>query len=258
MSKFVEAKQQFDTNVGRSSLLAQSLVPVDGKTVTNISIRNAQGEPLEEYYKWQFIYSIINSGLYTKDYIGVEVRFPKGNKTSAPLRMDAAIFDDPSWINHYTEYWKHRKSEDLEWLNLHLLAVVEFKKGDKEMERVFSGQIKPAMKEKDPSTAYILGVYYDTERLFLFHRRDGRYLRYDEAKNQKGDTSQAGDLMLHLPDPYTFMPSFDELKNRVHRPASIDRANRSIEDLDVITSIATVQVSNAFSDILRALDNQWC
>lgn len=254
MNTFTQAKQKFDKDIEKSHNLSKSLVPVDGKDKSNISIRNAKGDKNEEYYKWQFIYALIHSGLYAKDYIGVEVRFPKGNKASAPLRMDGAIFDDPSWIDHYTNYWAERKSDDLEWLNVHLLAVIEFKKNDKEIEKVFTGQVKSAMKEKDPATAYVLGIYYDAERLYLFHRRDGFFLRYDEGKNQKKEQSKVGDLSLHLPDPYAYIPSFDDLKNRVHRPAELNRSKRGIKDLDIITSISTVQLQTALSEVLRTLD----
>jgi type I restriction enzyme M protein len=254
MSTFSEAKQKFDKDLGKSTVLKLALVPVDGNPKKDIPIRNVKGETNEEYYKWQFIYALINSGLYPKDYIGVEVRFPKGSKTSAPLKLDGAVFDDPDWITRYHQYWLNRKAEDLEWLNSHLLAVIEFKKGDKEIDKVFTGQVKPAMKEKDPATAYVLGIYYDTERLYLFHRRDGFFLRYDEAKNQKGDQSQIGDLTLHLPDQYLFIPSFTELKSRVYRPSKIDRSKRSIYDLDIITSIAATQMRDALSNVLRTLD----
>lgn len=254
MTTFTEAKNQFDASPGKAAELAVSLVPVDGKTKRAISLRSATGKPLEEYYKWQFIYALIQSGLYARDYIGAEIRFPKGNKTSAPLKIDSAIFDDTAWLQHYEDYWQYRRPEDLEWLNAHLLAVIEFKRDDKEIEKVFTGQVKPAMKEKDPSTAYVLGIYYDLERLYLFHRRNGLFLRYDEAKNQKGDDSKVGDLSLHLPDPYSYIPSFDDLRYRVHRPALIDRSNRSYTELDVITSIATILIQTALSDVLRALD----
>lgn len=212
------------------------------------------GNPLEEYYKWQFLYALIHGGLYAKDFIGAEVRFPKGSKTSRPLKVDAAIFDDADWITHYVAYWQHRKSADLEWLNDHLLAVVEFKKNDKEIEKVFTGQVKPAMKEKDPATAYVLGVYYDAERLYLFHRRAGRFLRYDQTKNQKGEESKVADLSLHLPDPYQVIPSFDQLAARVHKPTALDRSKRTLQHLDLIPSIQTVQLQIALSEILRALD----
>lgn len=133
-STFATAKQSFDAGPGTSATLPQSLVPVDGSMKSAIRIRNPKGQPLEEYYKWQFIYALIHSGLYPSDHIGVELRFPKGSKTSAPLKLDSAIFDDPSWIDRYNEYWQHRRSSDLEWLNEHLLAVIEFKKNDKDVD----------------------------------------------------------------------------------------------------------------------------
>lgn len=254
MPTFTEAKQAFDNGFGKATVLPKSLVPVDGKPKSDIPILGANGNPLEEYFKWQFIYALIYSGLYAKDYIGVEVRFPKGSSASAPLKLDGAIFDSMDWIQHYSDYWANRPTEDLQWLNDHLLAVIEFKRDSKEIERVFTGQVKPAMREKDPSDAYVLGVYYNSGRLYLFQRRDGKYLRYDEAKNMKGAASQVGDLSLHLPDPYNYIPNFDQLRLRVNRPAAYDRSNRTIGDLDVIASISTVQLKTALSDVLRALD----
>jgi len=168
--------------------------------------------------------------------------------------LDIAIFDDPAWVDHYNRYWRDRKGEDLEWLSEHLVAVAELKKGDREIEKVFTGQVKAAMREKEPAHAYVLGVYYDTERLYLFQRRNGVVLRYDESKNEKGSASRVGDLSLHLPDPYAFMPSLDELRQRINRPSALDRSRRGIADLDIITTIASVQIQSALSDVLRALD----
>ncbi len=250
---FANAKAQFDAK-HHAAMQTECIVPVRGTPHPPVSIRSASGQPNEEFYKWQFINAIVNSGLYPKDYVGVEVHFPKGNKLSAPLKLDAAIFDDPSWVDRYNAYWTHRKSSDLEWLNDHLVAVAEFKKGEREIEKVFSGQIKAAMREKEPAQAYVLGVYYDTERLYLFQRKNGFVLRYDESKNQKGEASKVADLSLHLPDPYAYMPSLDELRHRINRPSVLDRSKRGILDLDVITTIASVQIQTAFSDVLRALD----
>lgn len=248
---FAAAKNDFDA-AHKSAKTAKCVVPVNGKSKTDSPIRDVHGNQSEEYFKWQFIHSAINSGLYSKDFVGVEVQFPKGN--SAVLRLDGAIFDNTDWLDHYNDYWEHRRPEDLEWLHAHLLAVIEFKKNDKEIEKVFTSQVKPAMKEKEPADAYVLGIYYGADRLYLFQRRNGKVLRYDESKNQKGDTSNVGDLSLHLFDPYVYLPSFDNLVKHVNRPASIDRSKRSIADLDVITSIASVQIKTALSDVLRALD----
>ncbi|MCQ1534816.1 N-6 DNA methylase [Methanosarcina sp. KYL-1] len=254
MPSFTESKQAFDDTIGKNANLPLSLVPVDGKTKSNIPLWGSNGKPLEEYYKWQFIFSLIQSDLYSKDYIGTEIRFPKGSKGAKDLKVDGAIFDDPSWLSKYNNYWKDRNPSDLQWLNDHMLGIIEFKRGEKEIDQVLIRQIKPAMKEKDPSDAYVLGIYYDSGRLFLFHRRAGKYLRYDEGKNKKGDDSQVGDLSLHLPDPYQYIPSFDELRNLVHHPSTIDRSNRSVQNLEVITSISTVQMQDALSNVLRTMD----
>jgi type I restriction enzyme M protein len=250
-STFASAKNKFDY-LHKNSKTTKCIVPVNGKTCKDAVIQDVNGKCNEEYYKWQFVYALINSGLYARDFLGVEIQFPKGN--NAVLRLDGAIFDSKDWLRRYNAYWEERRSTDLEWLNDHLLAVIEFKKTDKEIERVFSSQVKPAMREKEPADAYVLGVYYGADRLYLFQRRAGKYLRYDEGKNQKGDESKVGDISLHLPDPYHYFPNFDDLLKHVNRPASFDRSKRTIEDLDVITTIASVQIQTALSDVLRALD----
>ncbi|MDU6364693.1 MAG: N-6 DNA methylase [Clostridium sp.] len=254
MESFSSAKMKFDSIYSKLKKIDTSIVPVDGKIINDIKIKNSKNEPNEEYYKWQFIYSITNSGLYAKDYIGAELRFPKGNKNSAPLKIDAVIFDNKDWINQYNLYWQNKDSKHLDWLNEHIIAVVEFKKDDKEIEKVYNGQVKPAMKQKEPSNQYVLGIYYDAERLFLFHRRNGLYLRYDESKNIKGDNSKTSDLSLQHFDPYIYLPSFDELVNKVSVVTKLDLSNRGITDLEVITSRLTVQLQFALSEVLRSLD----
>ena len=253
LPNFAAARFEFDQS-HKTANRTDRFVPEHGKSCGPVVIRDVNSHPNEQYYKWQFLYALIHSGLYIKDYLAAEVFFPKGNKSAAPLKLDAAIFDSPDWLEHYNAYWKDRKTLHLEWLNQHLLGVIEFKKNDKEIERVFTGQIKPAMREKDPSDAFVLGMYYDKERLYIFERRNGLYLRYDESKNQKGDASQVGDFSLYLPDPYAFIPSFEELNNRINRPSKLDRSKRDISGLDTITTIASVQIQTAFSEVLRALD----
>ena len=191
----------------------------------------------------------ICEGLYRR-----EVWFPKGNKGANALQIDAAIFDHADWIERYQAYWRDRRSEDLHWLGEHLLAVVEFKRDEREIEQVFTQQIKPAMREKEPSDANVLGMFYDEGRLLLFHRRNGRYLRYDETLNQKGEDSQVSDLSLQYQDAYSFIPSFQDLRKLINRPALVDRSKRSITDLDIIRTISSPQIKEALSRVLRTLD----
>lgn len=74
---FSMAKQKFDELYGTKNefecFLSEHLS--FGK---HTFLKKKNGQNNEQYYKWQFLYSIINSGLFAKDYIGTEINFPKG------------------------------------------------------------------------------------------------------------------------------------------------------------------------------------
>jgi len=251
--RFLEAKKEFDSKYANKLELPKSIVPVHGKIKDKIKISKTNNERLEEYYKWQFVYSIINSGLFNKDYIGVEVHFPKGNPSSTPIKLDGAIFDDRAWLKHYNDFWKNKNQNDLDWLRGHLIVAIEFKKEDgKDIEKYFNQQLRPAMKESEKP--FVMGFYYDTERVWLFQKKNNKILRYDESKNLKGENSTLKDLSLHLPDSYLTIPSFDDILGQISVPKLIDRSKRTIDDLDTISGIQTIQINNALSDILRSLD----
>lgn len=249
---FQQLKIIFDNQYRISLLLNKSLVPVNGKYIEDISLKNNKGEPSEEYYKWQFIYSIINSGLYSKDFIGVEVHFPKGSKGALPIKIDGCIFDDPSWFDWYKKLRDDKDQEALDWLRKHILGVIEFKKEySKNIETVYNQQLKPAMKESESD--FCLGVLYDTERLYLFQKKNGNFLRLDESYNLKAEKSSTNELSLHLTDAYYKIPSFEQIKKRAIN-VKIDRTKRTIDDLDIITGIYSTQLKDGVSNILRVMD----
>ena len=253
MSKsFLEAKIEFDSKYGKLLILERSIVPIDGKYTTDISIKSKKGDKNEEYYKWQFIYALLYSGLYSKDYIGVEVYFPKGNKNSAPIKLDAAIFDDAQWLDFYQK-WRNDKNQDsLDWLRLHAICVIEFKKEDsKDTESVFNTQLKPVLKESEAD--FCVGIIYDSERLYLFQKKNSKALRLDESYNQKGDKSTTKDLSLHLTDAYNKLPSFDAVIKHII-PTEIDRSKRTIDNLDIISGAYSNQLKDGISAIVRVMD----
>jgi len=251
---FTEAKQRFNEKYKNRDILEESIVKSAGQDLSDINIKDKNNRPSEEYFKWQFIYSLVNSDLeYYKDYIGVELSFPKGSKGSTNLRLDGVIFDSKDWVE---KYQNRHKVENLEWLQEHILAVIEFKKSSKEdVKKVYSSQLKPAMSE---ATNNILGFYYDENRLYIFKKENREdktlFLRYDESKNTKGDSSKVDDLSLELPDSYKIIPSFTELKKRVLKISVEDKSNRKIEDLEIISGVSSKQINNAMSEILRTLD----
>lgn len=250
---FSQVKQEFDNKYENQTefkcFITEHLTL--GKTT---SIKNKAGQKNEEYYKWQFLYSVVNAGLFAKDYIGTEVYLPKGNKSSAPLKLDGAIFDSIEWFDKYQDYHKNNTAESLDWLRKHLLVAIEFKKEDsKDVENVWNKQLKAYLKESERD--FCLGILYDTERLYLFRNFKGKLLRYSEEFNTQGDASQTKDLSLHLPDPYLNLPTFDDLIEWT-APHTIDRSKRGINDLDIISGVHSTQINNAMSSILRTMDKQ--
>jgi type I restriction enzyme M protein len=249
--KFTESKQEFDQKYGNSTefdcFLCEHLAHKK-----KASFRKKNGEKNEQYYKWQFLYAIINSGLYSRDFIGTEIHFPKGNKSSAPLKLDGAIFDDASWFDKYKDYHEKGNGESLEWLRKHLISVIEFKKEDnKNTSEVWDKQLKAYLKESERN--FCMGILYDTERLYLFKKYNGEFLRYSEEFNTKGESSSTKDLALHLPDPYINIPSFQEVLEWTGSKL-IDRSKRSINDLDIISGVHSIQINDAMSSILRTMD----
>ncbi|MCE8163555.1 MAG: SAM-dependent DNA methyltransferase [Candidatus Moeniiplasma glomeromycotorum] len=253
-NKFYQSKQEFDEKYASpQEKKLEAFIPVDLQRTGKVcSIKGKDGKPNEEYYKWQFFYSLIREDFHPKKYIGCEIRFPKGNKNSAPIKLDGAIFDDPNWFDHYEKFCNNKDWESLDWLRKHLIGVIEFKnENSKNIETVYNQQLKPAMRESEKS--FCLGVIYDAERLYLFQRRNGNFLRFDWSYNLKGEKSTTKDLCLHLTDTYKKFPSFEQLEKQVER-IKIDRSKRTIDNLDIITGTHSKQLGDGVSQILRVMD----
>ena len=131
MANFEQLKIKYD-NEHQNILAVNCFLPVYltyDKQET--SLYKKDGSYNEQYYKWQFLNCFVESGLCSKDYIGVEVQFPKGNKNAAGIKLDGAIFDDKNWFSHYKALHTKKddsKWDDLNWLKEHLICCIEFKK----------------------------------------------------------------------------------------------------------------------------------
>jgi len=251
ITSFSQAKIKFDQKYGNrkqfDNFLSEHLT-LNKKTI----IQKKNGAKNEQYYKWQFFYALVNSGMYAKDYIGTEVYFPKGNKNSAPIKFDGAIFDDENWFEYYKSYHVDKNQESLDWLRKHVIAVIEIKKEDsKDIETVWNQQLKPALKESEND--FCLGILYDTERLYLFKKQGNKFLRLNNDYNAKKEESQTKDLQLHLTDFYYTIPTHDQLLQQILQP-KIDRSKRTVNDLEIISGVYSVQLTDGISSILRTMD----
>ena len=253
VKSFTEAKQEFD-KLYNTVPQYTAFIPEHLTHSKVVELNKKNGTHNERFYKWQFLYAIVNSGICAKDYIGTEVNFPKGNKNSANIKLDGAIFDSSDWFAYYTKYHTTNDFVALEWLRKHLIVAIEFKKEDnKDIASVWDKQLKAYLKESDRE--FCLGIIYDTERLYLFKKYNNKFLRYSDEYNIQGDASASKDLSLHLPDPYINVPKFEELISRT-TSNTIDRSKRRLDNLDIITGVHSTQINNAMSAILRTMDKQ--
>lgn len=248
---FSEAKLKFDEVYSNASEFTCFLS--EHLTFNKVTTLKKDGSRNEQYYKWQFLYALVNSGLYSKDYIGTEIYFPKGNKSSNALKIDAVIFDDVSWLDKYKAYHHNGDLTALDWLHDHLLVAIEFKKEDnKNIQEVWNKQLRAYLKESS-RMPIALGMLYDTERLYIFRQQGNIQIRYSDEYNQKGEDSKTADLSLHLSDSYSTIPSFESLLFW-DKYATEDKSTRTIADLDIITGVHSTQTNDAMSAILRTMD----
>ena len=197
----------------------------------------------------------MDSGLCSKDYIGVEINLPKGNKSSAMIKIDAVIFNDKSWFEHY--YNLHIKKDDskwdeLNWIKEHMLCSIEFKKeGSKDIKGIFNSQLKSYMNESSLDTVF--GILYDEGRLYLFKTCGKLYLRLSDEYNN--DTKEKIEPSFDIPDAYANLLSFDEMidynKNKLARD---DYSNRKKIDLNPISKTDSKKLNDALYQILYTMD----
>lgn len=213
MANFEQLKTKYDAEHQNISTVSCFLPVHLSYDKQETSLYKKDGSYNEQYYKWQFLNCFVESGLCAKDYIGVEVQFPKGNKNAASIKLDGAIFDDKNWFSHYKDLYTKKddsKWDDLNWLKEHLICGIEFKKeGSKDVKGVFNSQLKAYMNESSKNTVF--GILYDEGRLYLFKNVGKSYMRLSDEFNieNKGKTEPTFDV----PDGYANLLSFDEMIN---------------------------------------------
>lgn len=252
---FSQAKIKFDEENRNKSILPKSLATVDGKFINNIKIKDSTGKPNEEYYKWQFIYGLVNSGkIPSRDYIGAEIYFPKGNMHSEPIKIDSVVFSSKDWIDYYREYRKDNKNVDaLQKVRELAIGVIEYKRNDKTIEQVFSSQIRASIKE--PESTFVLGIYYDAGRLFLFKRIADEITRFDNAKSFPTSQRILEKYQLEITDPYYMIPCLHDITKIMSQGTLNNKSKLKIDDLDMVYTIHDDNIKSSLNSILRALES---
>lgn len=253
---FTLKKELFDINP-KNKKEVSCFLPVHLNTnKIEKNLLKADGSCNEQYYKWQFLTSFVDAGLCEKQFIGVEIQLPKGNKTSNPLKVDACVFDDASWFSHYTSFWNSHsddKWDEMNWLQEHLLCCIEFKKEDsKDIKGVFNSQLKSYMSSSLKSTVF--GILYDCGRMYLFKENGKQYLRLSDEFNQKKKNG-GYEMTFDNPDSYENLLSFDEMINYENTDSDItDYSKRKIDDLRIIAKNDSKKLNEHLYNVLETMD----
>ena len=133
------------------------------------------------------------------------------------------------------------------------IEVIEYKRNDKTIEQVFSSQVKAAIKE--PDSSFVLGIYYDTGRLFLFKRIKDEITRFDNSLSFPTSQRILEQYQLEITDPYYKIPSLDNLAKIINKNEKTDRSQLHIEDLDIVYTIQDDNMKKSLNSIIHVLDS---
>lgn len=196
----------------------------------------------EEYIRARFVWSLINSNKYNKEYLCVEFSIPKGNGGKS-IKPDIVIFKNKDWIETFEEA---NKTKNFSQVRKNMLVIFETKKKDNSIESAIENQLRSAMTE-NTSKDRIFGVYFDDKQDILIFKKIGN----SEIRrfNEKRETQQDGiigwnidnrDLLSELPTQKDFIEN-----------------NESISDLSKLKlgNIDAIDEGN-FADLMNALKRE--
>ena len=203
------------------------------------SVKDSKGKFSEEYIRARFVWSLVNSGMYNKEYICVEFGFPKGN-TKTRLKPDIVVFKNKDWLKDYQDA---EKSKIFSKIRKNLLVIFETKKNNKTVGDAVENQLRSAMTE-NTSKDRIFGVYFDNRRGIIIFKKMGNseIRRFDERKEIRQDgiigwNLDNRDLFVELPSQQDFIENNESIQNL---------QKLKLESLDAIDEAS-------FSDLMNSL-----
>ncbi len=195
--------------------------------------KDTKGNFSEEYIRARFVWSLINSGMYNKEYICVEFGFPKGN-TKTKLKPDVVIFKNKDWSKDFEQA---DKTKNFTQIRQNILVIFETKKNNKSVESAIENQLRSAMTE-NTSKDRIFGVYFDDHPEVIIFKKVGNseIRRFNEQKEIQQDgiigwNLENRDLLIELPSQQDFIENNESISNlkklKLDSLDAIDEANFS-------------------------------
>ena len=197
------------------------------------NIKDTKGNFSEEYIRARFVWSLINSGMYYKEYVCVEFGFPKGN-TKTKLKPDVVVFKNKDWL---IDFEHADKTKNFSKIRQNLMVIFETKKNNKSIESAIENQLRSAMTE-NTSKDRIFGVYFDDHHEVIIFKKIGNseIRRFNEQKEIQQDgiigwNLENRDLLIELPSQRDFIENNESISNlkmlKLDSLDAIDEANFS-------------------------------
>jgi len=249
-NKFSKYIQEFDQKFCNMSVITRQwykdTLDVDAFCST-ASARDAKWNWSEEYIRARFVYAMIHSWMYQKEYICVEFWFPKWNGAKS-LNPDIVVFKNKDWKENWEEA---KQSKSFSKIRQNVLVIFETKKNNKSVREAIENQLRSAM-ELNTSEDRIFWVYFDDEEKILIFKKswNSEIRRFNDRKSIQqegmiGWSISDRDSMLDLPSQKDFIENNESIS---------DVAKLKLDFLDPIdeTNFTFVGVLN---DLKRANDS---
>ncbi len=201
--------------------------------------KDTKGNFSEEYVRARFVWSLINSGMYNKEYVCVEFGFPKGNGGKS-LNPDIVVFKNKDWLQDYEQA---KASKNFAKIRQNVLVIFETKKNNKSVESAIENQLRSAM-ELNTSQDRIFGVYFDDQSDILIFKKIGNseIRRFNETNELQQDgiigwNLEKRDLLVDLPSQQDFIENNESIS---------DLAKLKLDSLDAIDEAN-------FNDLMNSL-----
>lgn len=199
-------------------------------TISNISEAkaiDARGGYSEEWYRARMVWSLIESKMYPKENICVELRFPKGSEGNSGLEVDLVIFKNKNWKQNF-EKWD-KKSALPSSLKKEILIVMEAKKINGKQETAIFKQLFPAMSEYIGE--YIFGVYFDNQDDLLIFKKEKTNFpqRYNLSKMVEAEKEE-NTLSLENRDKINDLPNFETFFKNIESKKDLTKLNFETND----------------------------
>lgn len=147
--------------------------------ISKAKTKDTKGWWSEEYIRARFVYAMIYSWMFQKEYICVEFWFPKWNWWKS-LNPDICVFKSKDWQK---EYENAKQTKNFKWFRENTLVIFEAKKNSKSIEDAVQNQLRSAMSENE-SQDRIFWVYFDDKPWILIFKKiwNSQIRRYNENK----------------------------------------------------------------------------